>query len=174
MNAIVEDCLREKVEIFYQPGHPHGFVSSIYLAEVAVCQSLWDPEGIISRLKEKIDPYPVSLQEALIQKFTCEIDFSLQIARKSIERAEVTYAAGCCFRGVMCMLQVLFAVNKQYWLNEKGALALADTFVTKPARLGSRVEEAFELLTANPGSLEKAITMLDELNQEVNVFVTGV
>src|SRR5918994_7504129 len=65
VTGIIADCLHGKVEIFYQPGHPLGFVSSMYLAEVAVCQPLWDPDGIISELKSKIDPYPDALQMGL-------------------------------------------------------------------------------------------------------------
>ncbi|HSL41933.1 MAG TPA: nucleotidyltransferase domain-containing protein [Anaerolineales bacterium] len=174
VTAVIEDCLRGNVEMFYQPGHPHGFVSSIYLAEVAVCQPLWDPEGDIVELKQKTTPYPESLQKGLVQKFAWEIDFSLAVAQKSVERADVAYAAGCCFRGVMCMLQVLFALNKQYWLNEKGAVALADTFVIKPTRLRARIEEAFQFLDANPQSIQKSIHILEELSKDIHVFAPGV
>jgi predicted nucleotidyltransferase len=170
VSTIIDDCLHEKVEIFYQPGHPLGFVSSIYLAEVAICQPLWDPEGTILELKKKADPYPDTLQKALIQRFAWEINFSLGVARKSIERSDVAYAAGCCFRSVMCMLQVLFAVNKQYWLNEKGAVALAATFAVKPPRLQTRIDESFQLLDANPQSIRKAIASLDELSRDIDLL----
>jgi predicted nucleotidyltransferase len=171
VNAVIDDCLHEKVEMFYQPGHPFGFVSSIYLAEVAVCQPLWDPEGIIGELKRKIFPYPDSLQKALIQKFAWEINFSIDIARKSAERSDVTYAAGCCFRGAMCMLQVLFAINKTHWLNEKGAVALAETFPRKPERLQSRINQTFQLLDTKPPSIQKAIANLDELSKDIDGLV---
>jgi predicted nucleotidyltransferase len=174
VNAVIDDCLYGKVEIFYQPGHPLGFVSSIYLAEVAVCQPLWDPEGIISELKKKIDPYPDSLQKALIQKFAWEIDFSIDISRKSVQRSDVTYAAGCCFRSVMCMLQVLFAINKTHWLNEKGAVALADTFSRKPERLPSRINEVFQILGANSESIQRAIANLEELSRDINQLVENI
>jgi hypothetical protein len=139
---------------------------------VAVCQPLWDPQGTISALKQKINPYPETLQKALIQKFAWEIDFSLAIAGKSIERADVAYAAGCCFRSVMCMLQVLFALNKTHWLNEKGALALADAFAIKPATLQSRINESFRLLDANPDSIQEAIVALEELSKEIDLLIT--
>lgn len=171
VSAVIDDCLRGKVEVFYQPGHPLGFVSSMYLAEVAVCQPLWDPDGIISELKKKINPYPDSLQKAIVQKFAWEIDFSIHIARKSVERSDVTYAAGCCFRSVMCMLQVLFAVNKTFWLNEKGAVSLADTFAQKPEMLQARIHKIFHLLDANPQSLQKAIASLEELSKDIDQLV---
>jgi predicted nucleotidyltransferase len=174
VNTIIDDCLHGKVEIFYQPGHPLGFVSSMYLAEVAVCQPLWDPEGIISKLKKKIDPYPDSLQKALIQKFGWEINFSINIARKSAQRSDVTYAAGCCFRSVMCMLQVLFAINRIHWLNEKSAVVLADTFARTPENLQSRINETFRLLDAKPQSIQRAITNLEELSRDIDQLVESI
>ena len=168
VTAKIEDCLDGKVDIFYQPGHPLGFVSSMYLAEVAVCQTLWDPDGSISELKRKIDPYPDALQNALVQKFAWEIQFSLAIARKGAERSDVTYVAGCCFRSVMCMLQVLFAVNKTHWLNEKGAVAIANHFTRKPEGLPSRIHEIFQSLGANPRSMQRALLKLEELSQEIS------
>lgn len=174
ITGVIDDCLQGKVEIVYQPGHPFGFLSSIYLAEVAVCQPLWDPDGPLSELKRRIDPYPEALQKALIQKFAWEIDFSIRIARKSIERADVAYATGCCFRAVMCMLQILFAMNKTHWLNEKGAVAIADAFVVKPAMFKPRIQQAFQLLDANPQSIQKTIVVLEELNLEVDVLNSGI
>ena len=171
VTGIIADCLHGKVEIFYQPGHPLGFVSSMYLAEVAVCQPLWDADGSISELKSKIDPYPDALQMGLIQRFAWEINFSLEIAEKSIKRSDVTYAAGCCFRSVMCMLQVLFAVNKMHWLNEKGAVALAETFARKPESFQSRVNETFDILGANPQSIQAAITILEQLSKDIHSLI---
>jgi predicted nucleotidyltransferase len=170
--GVIEDCLRGRVEMVYQPGHPFGFVSSIYLAEVALCQPLWDPNGTISELKSIIDPYPDPLQKALIEKFAWEIDFSIQIAHKSIERADVAYAAGCCFRSAMCMLQVLFALNQTHWLNEKGAVAVADRFAVRPARLQARLNESFQLLAADPHAIRKSIVILEELRAEINTLIT--
>jgi predicted nucleotidyltransferase len=169
--SIIDDCLHGKVEIVYQPGHPLGFVSSMYLAEVAIGRPLWDPDGILTRIKNRIDPYPDALQKALVQKFAWEVRFSIDIARKSIERSDVTYAAGCCFRCVMCMLQVLFAINRIHWLNEKGAAALAESFDRKPERLRTRIEGTFQLLDAKPESIRGAIANLEGLSKEINTLI---
>jgi hypothetical protein len=101
---------------------PQGFVSSIYLGETAICQPLWDPEVLIAKLKSRVSPYPIALQKAVIQKFAWEIDFSIGIAQKSIAREDVVYTVGCCLRSVMCMLQVLFAINKEHYLLMKRGL----------------------------------------------------
>jgi len=171
VETIVDDCLAGRVDIFYQPGHPHGFVSTIYLAEVAVCQPLWEVDGQLSALKKRVQPYPQALQKALIQKFAWEIDFALGTSRKSIERKDVVYASGCCFRAVACMLQVLFALNEEYWLNEKGALLIADKFPLRPERLKERVEEAFAILSADGQAIEKSISILEEVNRDLDTLL---
>jgi predicted nucleotidyltransferase len=171
VSTVINSCINGKVEIFYQPGHPFGFVSSIYLGEVAICQPLWDPEGLIADLKSRVSPYPVGLQKAVIDSFSWEIDFSIGIARKSIERADVTYAAGCCFRSAMCMLQVLFGLNKEYWLNEKGAVAIADRFEIKPVDFQNRINEVFRVLDASPESINEAISLLNALSLDVKAFI---
>ncbi|MEP7134944.1 MAG: nucleotidyltransferase domain-containing protein [Chloroflexota bacterium] len=169
VESVIDDCLAGQVDIFYQPGHPHGFVSAIYLAEVAVCRPLWEADGKLSELKSRVQPYPQALQQALIQKFAWEIDFALQTGRKSIARNDVAYAAGCCFRSVACMLQVLFALNEEYWLNEKGALLIADKFRIRPVNLKERIEAAFALLSAHGESIARAIEVLEGVNQEITM-----
>ncbi len=171
VSDVIDSCLDGIVEIFYQPGHPNGFVSSIYLGEIAVCQPLWDPEGRIAELKSRVSPYPTALQKAVIQKFAWEIDFSIGIAQKSIAKADTTYAAGCCFRSVMCMLQVLFALNKVHWLNEKGAVAIANNFEMKPADFQSRVGDVFSTLSATPESISLSVDILKELNADIDVLL---
>ena len=169
----IEACCAGQVEIVYQPGHPHGFVSSIYMAEVALGQILWEADGQLSALKRRTRPYPEMLKKALLQKFAWEIDFSLAIARKAIERADVAYSAGCCFRCVACLLQVVFALNEQYWMNEKGAVALADTFPIRPEMLRARIEKAFTLLAADRPLLEEAIAVLEEVKRDTDRLVAS-
>ena len=117
-------------------------------------------------LKAQVIPYPSGLKEAIIKSFWWDVDFSLSIAQKSIPRADLTYAAGCCFRAVNCLMQVLFAVNEQYWMNEKGAVALADGFPKSPPHLKARVEEAFAQLNSSGSSIADVLDILREIAGE--------
>ena len=132
VSKVVEDCCAGQITIDYQPGHPHGFVSSIYMGEVALCLPMHDPNGALTAFKAQTTPYPPPLKQAMIDKFAWEISFSLLVAAKAIVRGDVAYAAGCCFRSVACMNQVLFALNETYLLNEKGAVAIAARFALCP------------------------------------------
>ncbi|MBN1305345.1 MAG: nucleotidyltransferase domain-containing protein [Anaerolineales bacterium] len=171
VNRVIEACLAGNVEVDYQPGHPNGFVSSIYLGETAICQPLWDPQGLLAALKARITPYPPALEKALVQKFSWEIDFSIEIAKKGIAKADVAYTAGCYFRSIMCMLQVLFALNHEHWLNEKGAVAMAGKFERKPANLQDRIDEIFALLGPAPESLQKSLAILKGLSRDLSALL---
>ena len=168
VNHVIDDCHSGQITIDYQPGHPHGFVSSIYMGEVALGLPLHDPQGVLAALKAKTTPYPAKLKEATIHKFAWEISFSLLVAQKAVARGDVAYAAGCCFRGVACMNQVLFALNEMYLLNEKGAMALANGFTLCPPHYQQRVESVFALLAAETESIREAIAILDGIERELS------
>ena len=166
VEEVITACHQGDIQVVYQPGHPHGFVSSIYMGEVALCKSLWDPQGKIMDLKARTAPYPAALQKAIIDKFAWEAEFSLGIVEKGIERADVAYTAGCCYRAVSCLLQVVWALNQAYWLNEKGAVAKAESFPIKPKRFRQRIERAFTLLGGGAGGLCEAVDLLKDITEE--------
>ncbi|MDZ7990683.1 MAG: nucleotidyltransferase domain-containing protein [Nostoc sp. EfeVER01] len=168
VNRVIDDCHNGRITIDYQPGHPHGFVSSIYMGEIAFCHALYDPNGVLEALKLKTKPYPVGLKQATIDTFAWEISFSLLVAKKAIARNDVVYAAGCCFRSVACMNQVLFALNEDYLLNEKGALALANRFAICPQDYQQRVEQAFALLAADAKSITEAIAIIEAIEDDLS------
>jgi len=135
----IEECRAGEFGCHYQPGHPHAFITGIYMGEIAYNRPLWDPQGDLKELKALTDPYPPALAKALVDYFLFEAKFSLQKSHKSLERNDVNYLAGCCFRCVACLCQVIFALNGKYLINEKGAVARAEQFERCPTDFGNRV-----------------------------------
>lgn len=173
VTTIVDQCCAGQVEIAYQPGHPHGFVTSIYMAEIAHCQPLWDASGKLAALKARTDPYPAALRQATLAKFGWEVNFSLSVARKATARGDASYVAGCCFRAVACLMQTLFALNGQYLMNEKGAVALASTFPLTIPNLAQRINSAFAALSAEPAALDHAVATLESIAKEYELLVNA-
>lgn len=132
VSSVMDQCLHGELTIDYYPGHPHGFINFIYMAEIALCHILWDPNEAVLALKSRTASYSHTLKKSLIEKFLWEATFSLSAASKSIGRRDVSYAAGCCFRSISCLNQALFAMNECYWMNEKGAVQIANTFAITP------------------------------------------
>ena len=63
VRGVIEACHAGRIERVYQPGHPHAFVSAIYMGEVALARVLWDPEQVMAPLKRLCTPYPPALAE---------------------------------------------------------------------------------------------------------------
>ena len=141
--AAIDDAHAGKVERFYQPGHPHAFLPTIYMGEAACARLLHDPSGALAKLQRRTTPYPAALAKALRERFEWEAGFALANARKCLDRGDVSYLAGCAFRAIACLCQTLFALNRVYLLNEKGAVAAADGFALSPTGFAKRVASLF-------------------------------
>jgi hypothetical protein len=150
----------------YQPGHPHGFCSAIWMGEIALCKALHDPGGIITALKAKTVPYPAPLGDALIRRFAWEILFGIENGELAAARDEQTHVAGCAYRALACAAQVLFALNGRYLINEKGALAEAATFPLTIPNLMGLTTQVWRLI--GPGDFRRAFAMLRAMERELN------
>lgn len=125
VRAVISEAKVGHITMHYQPGHPHGFCSSIWMGEVATCQPLYDPYELIGQLKSETWPYPPALRDAVIKRFAWEVGFAIENAEIAVGRGEGTHIAGCAYRALCCVAQVLFALNDRYLINEKGSIAEA-------------------------------------------------
>lgn len=164
----IGECRAGRPTCDYQVGHPHGFHNHIYLGEVHVCRPLHDPSGRLAHLKTLTDDYPPLLRQALINKYLFEAQFSVDTARKPARRGDVPYVAGCVFRCVACLVQVLFALNEDYFLNEKGSVAAIDGFALHPDGFGASVTKALGVLgEAGVIELERLVASVRQLCSDV-------
>lgn len=125
---VIGDCRDGRVTMHYQPGHPHGFCSAIWMGETALCRPLHDPQGVIAAMKAMTAPYPEPLRVALVSRFLWEVAFSIENGEIAVARGDETHIAGSAYRALCCIGQVLFALNGRYLINEKGALDEAASF----------------------------------------------
>lgn len=168
---VIAECHAGRITCDYQVGHPHGFHNHIYLAETLVCHPLHDPHGLLTTLKAEAAPYPEPLRQAIIRTYLWEAAFSLEIAAKAAARADVTYVAGCLYRCAACLVQVLFALNRAPFLNEKGALALAATFPLLPDRFCPSLEHTLSALGVTGPRLSQALSWMTKLTRDVAQLV---
>jgi hypothetical protein len=156
---VIDACHAGRIERVYQPGHPHAFVSAIYMGEVALAKVLWDPDRVLAPLQRQCTPYPPALAEALIRTFLWEARFAVENALHGRGRDDPAYAAGCAFRSVACLNQSLFALNRSYLLNEKGATQAAEKLPRHPADYARRVAQA---IAAGASGLPALMTLVEE------------
>ncbi len=123
VHAVIRDCLQGKITIDYQCGHPFGFVNAIYMGEIAYCKILHSNNSRVSDLKALLADFPETYRRAAITKFLQECEFSQMCGRKAIPKGDLLYAAGSLYRSANCLIQVLYAINRLYVLNEKNSAA---------------------------------------------------
>lgn len=161
VNAVVDAALRGEFTMAYQAGHPHVFASTIWMGEAAVAVPLHDPAGAFASLKSRVLPYPEPLRRALVDRFSFEARFALANARKALEREDATYVAGCAFRVLSSLVQMLFAINRRYLINEKGALREAAALPSTVSGLESGERDIWRRI--GDGDLEGALNRLEAL-----------
>jgi hypothetical protein len=170
VEKVIRDCRDGRITMDYQPGHPHGFCSAIWMGEAALCRPLSDERAVIAGLKAMTVPYPEKLGDALIRRFRWEASFSIGNAQSAVARDDPTYISGCAFRSLCCVAQVLFATNRRYLINEKGAVEAAarlpltiDNFSERAGNVWQAIgNRAFAAALGELGSMERELGRLAE------------
>ena len=135
------------------------------MGEVALCQPLHDPGGRLATLKGATSPYPAALRDALIRKFQWEILFAIENGELAAGRAEQTHIAGCAYRALACIAQVLFALNGRYLINEKGALQEAAQLPLTIPDIAKRTGDIWRLIGS--AELRAALAGLRAIERDV-------
>ena len=149
--SVINACMDGKITIDYQCGHPFGFVNSIYMGELAYCKILCNNNNLVLDQKKKLAIFPRRYQNAVIERFLWECEFSMKCGTKAISKGDVLYAAGSIFRCGISLLQVLYAMNEMYMLNEKGCLQrlLQQKLAYIPMNFAKDMEAALSDLNIN-------------------------
>src|ERR1700735_2132716 len=168
----IEDCIAGRLRSIYQLGHPLGFHIQIYAGEVHVCHSLYDSLGTVARLKALVSEYPEKLRTAAVTKHLFDAEFEISIAAKPAERADVMYVTGCLFRAAGFMTLALYALNRKFYLNEKGAFAESRGFAIKPARFHDTVASVLGNIGTTPAQMSASVVGFQSLAAELRELAT--
>ncbi|WP_224245501.1 nucleotidyltransferase domain-containing protein [Hyalangium gracile] len=169
VRAVIAEARQGRFTMNYQVGHPHGFCSAIWMGEVATCRPLFDPAGLIAALKGETWPYPKALKDALVARFGWEVDFAIDNAELAARRGERTHIAGCAYRALCCLAQVLFALNGRYLINEKGAVPEAATYPITIVGLVQAQDEIWKAI--GDGEHERALRRLRDLSGSLRALL---
>jgi predicted nucleotidyltransferase len=136
--GVVADCTAGRFSSHYQPGHPHAFHTHMYMAELHHARPLFDRDGAFAALQARTSPYPRALRDAILRS-GWEADFALATAATSARRGDSFHVAGSLFRCAAVLVQMLFAANERYFLNEKRAVETAGSFERCPPGFAATV-----------------------------------
>lgn len=159
----IEDCVNGRPSSVYQLGHPLGFPNQIYAGEIAVCRPLADDTGAIAELKGRVAEYPEALREAIARKHLFDAAFEIGICDQPAERGDVMYVTGCLFRAAGFMTMVVYALNRRWWLNEKGALRESRGFAIQPAGFHDTIAAVLGNVGQRPAQLRASMARFQHL-----------
>lgn len=171
VSAVIDECLSGKISSHYHTGHPHAYLNVMYMGEVATCRILSDPENKIGGLKSKTRPYPKVLKDAIVGYFMFEASFSLIFAKDNIDKDDISYVCGHCFRTISCLNQVLFAINEEYCINEKKAVKMIETFNIKPCAYKEKIDKIITLISSDMNRTREGVDMLQKLIDETDTLL---
>jgi hypothetical protein len=77
------------------------------------------------------------------------------------------YVAGCLFRAAGFMTLVLYALNRKFYLNEKGAYIESQQFAIKPARFHETVASVLGNVGTAPTQLAASVAGFQSLAAEL-------
>src|ERR1700722_4553929 len=168
----IEDCIAGRPRSIYQLGHPLGFHIQIYAGEVHVCRPLYDLSGTIGRLKSQVSEYPEKFRTAVVTKHLFDAEFEIAIAAKPAERGDVMYVAGCLFRAAGFMTLVLYALNRRFYLNEKGVFIESRGFSIKPPHFHDTVANVLGNIGTTPAQMSASVVGFQSLAAELRELAT--
>jgi hypothetical protein len=167
LERVIAEAEAGGYELDYAQQPPFGFFSATYLGEIAVCVPLFDPEARLDALKRRVADYPEALRRAIVQDYLWQAEFNLAaFARKFAARADAYGAAACLTRAVNQLILVLFALNRQYPLNDKTALAEIAEFERAPREFGLRVQQTLGRVGDSAAELAAAVESVAQLFRE--------
>ena len=172
VNHFVEESIAGRSVLHHQPGHPHGFHTHFYAAEVHHCRVLRDPKKVLGPLKASLEAYPEALARSLSDSFLWQAGFALQVAQKAALRGDSYYVAGCLFECVSDLVQVLYAINGQYFMNQKGSLEATERFVLKPRGFARLAGSVLACVGWSPSVLTANLDRLAMLVEETRLLVS--
>ena len=143
------------------------------LREIEICVPLHDPEHEITRLKQRVAEYPEALKHRVVQDCLWGAEFSLMFCRGFADTADICNAVGCMTRATQFLNHALFALNRRYFLSDKSANRLIDSFPLRPYDFTTRLAEVLASPGNNSAGLNKSVELLSALWLETVELTAG-
>jgi hypothetical protein len=122
----------------------------------------------MAALRARTDPYPEPLAIALMRSFGWEAEFALQTAGTAARRRDLAYVTGCLYRSIACMTQALFAANRAYLVNEKGAVGRVEALDSRPDGFARRAGAFLARIGETAEEIEGSLAAASELQRETH------
>lgn len=157
----------------YDQQPPFGFRSVVYFAETHYCVPLHDPDGEIAGLKRAVAVYPEAMQARIIGESLWGAEFAMWACVRYADLADVYNAVGCMSRAAQYLVQALFAMNGEYFLNDKQVTRILGEFARAPRDCASRLSGVLSAPGRDAGELRGSLEALREIWADAVALTDG-
>ncbi|MDJ1506886.1 nucleotidyltransferase domain-containing protein [Xanthocytophaga agilis] len=164
ITTTIENAQEGLWENHFEQQPPYGFSSIIFLAETQVCIPLYDPEGIIAKLKSAVQTYPPKLKQLVVQQSLWSAEFTIWHADSFAVKQDVYNTLGCFTRAIKNIVTALFALNELYPISDKRAIQVLEQSTIKPPHLTDKINA---VLCVDMDTLSENVDLLKSLFNEV-------
>jgi hypothetical protein len=170
---VIEEGRRGAWRHDYDQQPPHGFRSVVYFAETHCCVPLHDPDGEIRRLKEAVAEYPAPLKARIVAESLWGAEFALWSCHGFVAADDVCNAVGCMTRVSHYLVHAIFALNEEYFLNDKHTERTLHLLPKVPYRYTARVADVLARPGRNRNELSTSLAALRQIWTETVALADG-
>lgn len=173
VQAVIEESHRGVWRHDFDQQPPYGLRSTVYLGETHICVPLYDPAGEIARLKRSVADYPAVLKNRIVEDSLWAAEFSLLFCRGFGNGGDTYNAVGCMTRVAHYLVQSIFALNGEYFVNDKYVNRLVDQFALRPSEFTTRLGRLLSHPGATSAELIRSAELLNMLWSETVALTSG-
>jgi len=167
VQAIWAECRAGRYQLGVQAGHPLGYYSHSYAAELALCHVLADPSGELTALRAATQHYPDALAEALVAA-TWEPGLLLYgAASHGAGSADAFFTAGCVFRAVGVLAHALHGHHRSWVTHEKRLIDTAGRLRDAPPEFARRAHALLGRIGTTRDEIAATVAAAEALVAEV-------
>ncbi|MDX2152980.1 MAG: nucleotidyltransferase domain-containing protein [Bryobacteraceae bacterium] len=138
---VIEEGRRGVWQHHYDQQPPYGFRSVVYFAETQYCVALHDPAGEVSELKKAVAGYPEGLRARILEDCLWGAEFSLWSCDGFVAAGDVCNVTACLVRASHYLIQGIFALNGEYFLNDKHTNRILAELTRRPNDCVARLSD---------------------------------
>jgi hypothetical protein len=173
VRSVIEEGQRGVCRHDFDQQPPFGFRSVVYFGETRYCIPLHDPMGLVAQLKALVAVYPEPMKNTIIHESLWGAEFSIWSCDQFAASADVYNAAGCMTRAAQFIVQALFAINEEYFLNDKHVNRILASFAQAPGNCAERLADILSRPGRDACELRASLDSLCQLWSEVVGLTKG-
>jgi len=142
VEATIADCLQGRIRREHAVWTAMGYFNYVALGDVHAMRIVDDPRGMLARWKAQVATYPEPLRDAILRHFMAEAAFWPENRHYlgAVERTDVIYTSAIVQQAAQALIQVVFALNREYFPGEKKLAEALEKLTIVPAEFAATIE----------------------------------